>query len=83
MPELISCTDINEAVVKNAPMRVFLFYNFRNSFFTLFWNPADSGLEPGQVKKKIEKEKTWCNPVDLARLDQKPGCNLLIFIFFY
>jgi hypothetical protein len=25
-------------------------------------DPADPGLEPGQVEEKIGKEKTWCDP---------------------
>jgi hypothetical protein len=42
----------------------------------------DPRLESGRVEEKIEKEKTRCDPVDRARSSQKPGCNLLTFIFF-
>jgi hypothetical protein len=27
-------------------------------------DPANSGLEPGRVKEKIEKVMTWCDPAD-------------------
>jgi hypothetical protein len=40
------------------------------------------GLEPSRVEEKIGKKKLGV-PVDLARPDQKPGCNPLIFVFFY
>jgi hypothetical protein len=40
--------------------------SLENSFETgPVWR-VDLGLERGRVKKKIEKEKTWCDPVDLA-----------------
>jgi hypothetical protein len=39
---------------------------------------VDTGLEPGQVEKKIRKKKIWHDPV---RLSQKPGCNPLLFFF--
>ena len=29
-------------------------------------DPADPGLEPDWVEEKIDKEKTRCDPVDLA-----------------
>jgi len=41
-------------------------------------NPADPRLELGRVEEKIEKGKTRCDP---ARRGQKPGCNLLTFVF--
>jgi hypothetical protein len=38
-----------------------------------------SGLEPGRIEKKIEKEKVGCDLVDPVR----SSCNPLIFFFFY
>jgi len=40
-----------------------------------------TGVGPGRVEEKIEKEKTQHNPIDPARPDQKLDCNLLIFFF--
>jgi hypothetical protein len=31
------------------------------------------------VEEKIKEGKTWCDPVDPVRPDQKLGCNLLSF----
>jgi hypothetical protein len=42
---------------------------------------VDPGLEPGQVEEKIWEGITRCDPVDPARLGQKPGCNRLTFVF--
>jgi hypothetical protein len=55
-------------------------YNFETRLDGLIWDPTDPGLEPSRVEEKIGKKKTRCDPVDLARLGQKSGCNPLIFV---
>jgi len=47
------------------------------------WDPADPEMEPGRVEEKTGEGKTWCDLADPARPCQKPGCNPLIFVFFF
>jgi len=66
------------------------FFSFFFSIYIIILKPGPSrrvNLGPGRpragtgrVEEKIGEGKTRCDP---ARPDQKPGCNLLIFIYFY